>query len=99
MARDRLRLVSRPPQRAGREAGDPIDDEDLEVLRHEILRLRDHAIGQDSRAEVLTDRVSELEAELHELGAINEELARELARNPLLRLARGVRLRLRRLRS
>ena len=60
---------------------DPIDSDDLERLRHEILRLRDLTLGLASRAEVLEDRVQELEAHVEHLGA-------ELARHPVVRVAR-----------
>lgn len=43
---------------------DPIDTSDVEELRTETLRLRDLSLGLVSRAEVLTDRVSELETAL-----------------------------------
>lgn len=70
---------------------DPIDSTDPAALRQEILRLRDVAIGEQSRCEVLADRILELEGELHALGAANEDLAAELARTPLSRLARRLR--------
>ena len=46
---------------------DPIDNTDPRDLRMEILRLRDHSLGLVSHAEVLADRVVELETQNNEL--------------------------------
>lgn len=70
---------------------DPVDSPDPQVLRHEILRLRDTALGEQARADVLADRVAELEAELHTLGARAEALQARLDRSPVELLARVVR--------
>ena len=73
---------------------DPIDSADITALRHEILRLRDVAIGEVAQREVLTDRIAELERELHQLGAANEHLQAELARSPEMRMISAIRRRL-----
>lgn len=38
--------------------GDMADSEDREQLRHEILRLRDQALGAEARNQFLTDRIA-----------------------------------------
>ena len=73
---------------------DPIDSADTTALRHEILRLRDIALGEVAQREVLTDRIAELERELHALGAANKHLQTELARSPLMRMISAIRRRL-----
>ncbi len=70
---------------------DPIDAEEPAVLRQEILRLRDLALGEQSRSEVLSHRVTELEQEVHALGAERDTLATELASTPLARVTRKLR--------
>ena len=67
---------------------DPIDESDPALLRREMLRLRDAALGDQARREVLEARVDELEAELHALGAHAEDLQRRLDRSPLDRARR-----------
>lgn len=54
---------------------DPIDSDDPNVLRHEILRQRDELGGADAARGLLDDRIAELEARLI-----------RLADNPILRL-------------
>ena len=58
------------------EEPDPIDSGSREELRVELLRLRDQALGAESRCEVLADRVAELEGQNHELDRSISELAR-----------------------
>ncbi len=72
---------------------DAIDSTDLDELRAEVLKARDHAAGESARAEVQADRVRELESELHELGSTLGALSEE-ANRPLVRLARAVQRRL-----
>ncbi len=60
---------------------DPIDSDDPQSLRHEILRQRDRALGLEARNEVLEDRIAELEAHI-------QSLVVELGRHPLIRIAR-----------
>ena len=81
---------------------DPIDSDDPQSLRHEILRQRDSALGLEARNEVLEDRVAELEAQVEALGAEVVSLRAqvvslraqvvslraELRRHPLVRIAR-----------
>ncbi len=62
---------------------DPIDADDPAVIRAEVLRLRDLAYGEQARAEVLSERVAELETELHALGAHADALQTRLDRSPL----------------
>jgi len=80
---------------------DPIDSDDRSELRTEILRLRDLNLGAESRAEVLADRVAELEAQntelndaLTNLNEANAALHVELGRSPLIRIARAIARRL-----
>ena len=47
---------------------DPLDSDDPVLLRGEILRLRDAALGEQARNELLTDRIATLEGELHAVG-------------------------------
>ena len=67
---------------------DPIDGSDPAELRREMLRLRDAALGDRARTEVLEQRVAELEGELHALGAHADELRRRLDRSPVDRVRR-----------
>ena len=62
---------------------DPIDGSDPAELRREMLRLRDAALGDRARTEVLEQRVAELEGELHA-----DELRRRLDRSPVDRVRR-----------
>ncbi|WP_419926509.1 hypothetical protein [Candidatus Poriferisocius sp.] len=48
---------------------DLIDGEDREQLRHEILRLRDQALGAEVQCQYLRDRVAELEDQVAERDA------------------------------
>jgi len=56
-----------------------------------MLRLRDESLGDRARAEVLEQRVTELETELHQLGAHRDALQQRLDRSPieLVRRAAG----------
>lgn len=72
---------------------DPIDSEDAMTLRAEILRLRESLLAANGRAEVLRDRIDELEQNEHDLHAANAALHEELAKNSVVRLARSVRRR------
>ncbi|MEZ5165573.1 MAG: hypothetical protein R2695_03430 [Acidimicrobiales bacterium] len=69
---------------------DPIDDADPQTLRVEILRLRDAVTAAYGRLEVARDRIAELEERERALADDNEHLHRELAKNPILRVARAV---------
>jgi len=73
---------------------DPIESDDQTALRSEILRLRESLLAANGRTEVLRDRIDELETREAELDAANASLHEELARNPVLRLIRGIRRRL-----
>ncbi|MEQ8840651.1 MAG: hypothetical protein RIB98_06695 [Acidimicrobiales bacterium] len=73
---------------------DPIESDDPTVLRTEILRLRDGLLGANGRAEVLGDRIAELERREAELDAANSELHAALAANPLMRVLRAARRRM-----
>lgn len=73
---------------------DPVESDDPTVLRTEILRLRDGLLGANGRAEVLRDRVDELERREARLAEENAELHTALGQHPLIRLARAVRRRL-----
>ncbi|MDE0268854.1 MAG: hypothetical protein OXI96_07455 [Acidimicrobiaceae bacterium] len=70
---------------------DPINSDSLEVLRHEVLRLRDHLIGLAPRNEILEDRIQELENQLEEQAIIVNEYDR-LVRSVIVRIARRLRL-------
>ena len=63
-------------QRLIPEGPDPINNTTLEVLRLEILRLRDLNLGLKSQTEVLVDRVAELETQNDELDRAHRELSR-----------------------
>jgi hypothetical protein len=76
-------------------SSDAIDSPDLGILRSEVLKARDRALGEAARADVQADRVTELEAELHELGSAMTTLSLEVNR-PLVRVARAVQRRLQR---
>lgn len=67
---------------------DPLDADDVAELRREVLRLRDMAHGEQARAELLADRISTLETELHTLDAHARALQRLLDRSPVHRLRR-----------
>lgn len=73
---------------------DPIEADDPDVLRAEILRLRDRVLGADGRIEVLEDRVEELERRERELDDANRALHEELGRHPFNRVIHAVRRRL-----
>ncbi len=75
---------------------DPIDRDDPDLLRREILRVRDLLIGAGAREEVLTDLVNERDQQIVELDRTVQNLSAELARNPLMRFARAALRRLRR---
>ncbi len=81
------------------EGPDPLDEGDIDTLRHEILRLRDIALGQRSRNHVLEDRIAELEVQVEGLAERNGILEAELARNPVVRTARAAGAAVRRLRG
>ena len=67
-------------QRLIPEGPDPINSTTLEVLRLEILRLRDLNLGLKSQTEVLVDRVAELETQNDELDRALSELSRNAER-------------------
>lgn len=69
-------------------ASDPIDADDPDVLRREVLHARDTAQGERARSEVLAQRVDELEAELHALGDHAVALQARLDRSPIDRARR-----------
>ena len=69
---------------------DPIDSGDIQQLRLEILRLRDQVSAAAGREEVLRDLVAERDRRVAELDAHASALAEELARNPVVRIARAV---------
>ncbi|MEM7140390.1 MAG: hypothetical protein AAF548_05095 [Actinomycetota bacterium] len=73
---------------------DPATSEDPDVLRAEILRLRESLLAVNGRTEVLRDRITELEQRERELDDANRELHEELRRNPLHRIAAAVRRRI-----
>ncbi|MDE0115443.1 MAG: hypothetical protein OXT07_02310 [bacterium] len=52
---------------------DLVDSEDIEQLRHEILRLRDQAIGAEVQGRYLRARVTELEDRIAERDARIDE--------------------------
>ena len=55
--------------RPANRAPDVIDSDDPDLLRSEILRLRDELAGADSRNDVLDDRIAQLEKQVEELAA------------------------------
>ena len=67
-------------QRLIPEGPDPINSTTLEVLRLEILRLRDLNLGLKSQTEVLVDRVAELETQNDELDRALSELSHNAER-------------------
>jgi len=90
-----------PQQHVTPEGPDPIDSTDPAELRSEILRLRDLGIGLTSHAEVLGERVADLESRneqlegtVAELNDLNQALHVELGRSPIIRIARAVARRL-----
>lgn len=74
---------------------DPVESTDLDVLRGEVLRLREQLLAADGRTEVLRDRIADLEASEAALDQANRLLHEDLARNPLHRILRAVRRRVR----
>ncbi|MCY4272979.1 MAG: glycosyltransferase, partial [bacterium] len=48
-------------------ADDPVDDQDRDQLRHELLRQRDQALGARTRSQFLTDRVANQDDRIAEL--------------------------------
>jgi hypothetical protein len=72
---------------------DPVDSDDAMTLRAEILRLRESLLAANGRAEVLRDRVEELERTERDLHTANAVLHQELAKNPAVRLAGAIRRR------
>ncbi|MDE0702018.1 MAG: hypothetical protein F4Y27_02045 [Acidimicrobiaceae bacterium] len=90
-----------PQQHVTPEGPDPIDSTDPDELRAEILRLRDLSIGMTSHAEVLGERLADLQTRneqldsaVNELNDLNQALHVELGRSPLIRIARAVARRL-----
>jgi hypothetical protein len=77
------------PARVPSVSADPIDSDDPVALRAEILALRDQLAAADGGKEILEDLVAEHERHI-------AELANELARNPVMRIGRALRRRLRR---
>ena len=75
-------------QRVILEGTDPIDSDELQELRIEILRLRDLGLGLESHSQVLADRVVELETQNTELDGAISTLARavEAQSNELQRI-------------
>lgn len=73
---------------------DPVESDDAATLRAEILRLRESLLAANGRAEVLRDRIAELETREHDLHEANRHLQAELDRNPVMRLLGAVRRRL-----
>lgn len=67
-----------PKQSLTPEGPDPIDSADPIDLRVEILKLRDLVLGLTSHAEVLADRVVELETQNDQLHAVTEARSRKL---------------------
>lgn len=67
---------------------DPIDSDDPAVLRREILVLRDTAMGERARAELLADRIITVETELHALDAHTRALQSIVDRSPVRRVRR-----------
>ena len=78
---------------------DPLDGGEADVLRPEVLRLRDLVLGLRVRNDVLLDRVAELENQVEELAERNRAVEAELARNPVVRTARAAGAAMRRLRD
>lgn len=58
---------------------DPIDSDDLSVLRATILRQREQLLGSEGREEVLRDRIAELERREHDLVVRIDALEHELS--------------------
>ncbi len=90
-----------PQQRVTPEGSDPINSTDPAELRAEILRVRDLSIGLTSHAEVLSERVADLETRNEELNSVvnelneaNQALHVELGHSPIIRIARAVARRL-----
>lgn len=70
---------------------DPIESPDPDVLRSEILRLRESLLAANGRAEVLRDRIAELEERERELDERNRGLHEQLRRSPVARLRNAIR--------
>ncbi len=81
---------------SGADHPDPIDSADLDVLRTEILGLRDPIRGAEAREQVLDDPVAELEQQVDSLAAETDRLS-ALASNPMVRATAAVTRPLRRL--
>lgn len=67
---------------------DSAADPSTTLTGEEVLRLRDLAFGERARAEVLSERVGELEGELHALGDFAESLQERLERSWGYRMSR-----------
>ncbi len=77
------------PTRVASVSADPINSDDLAVLRAEILALRDQLAVTGSATEVLHDLVLERDRRIAELDARASALAEELAHNPIVRAGRA----------
>ena len=74
---------------------DPLEGQDLDSLRFEVLRLRSAFLASKGRIEVLLDRIENLEQCERELDEVIQHLQAELSRHPLMRITEAVRRRIR----
>lgn len=69
---------------------DPIDTDDPDVLRAEILRLRDHLASIDARIEVLESLIATRDAQITEYDAEVNRLRDVVAQSAITRVRQAI---------
>jgi uncharacterized coiled-coil protein SlyX len=69
---------------------DPIDTDDPDVLRAEILRLRDHLASIDARIEVLESLIATRDTQITEYDAEVNRLRDVVAQSAITRVRRAI---------
>ncbi|MEO0605786.1 MAG: hypothetical protein AAF211_30420 [Myxococcota bacterium] len=72
------------------EPADPIDSDDADVLRAEILRLRDHTASTDARVEVLEQLVATRDVQITEYDAEVNRLRDVVAQSAVTRVRQAI---------
>ena len=69
---------------------DPIDTDDPDVLRAEILRLRDHLVSIDARIEVLESLIATRDTQITEYDAEVNRLRDVVAQSAITRVRQAI---------